>query len=167
MSSLVHLAAQRPSRILHPGDILVSEGDAGGDLHVLIEGTLAVERHGVTLATLTQPGTLVGEMSVLLGKPVTATVRATSVSRVRSIPHAASELRKDAELALRVAATVATRLDTTSALLVELSREHSGKHEAGILARIMNALHATTEEEAAVQRRDLFNDPMLWPRGPM
>lgn len=164
MSSLVHLAAQQPTRVLHEGDILVAEGDSGGELHVLLEGTLAVERDGVVLATLNQPGTLIGEMSVLLGKPITATVRATSISRVRSIPEASQELRRDAELAMRVAAIVATRLDTTSALLVELNREHSGHQERRLLGRIMDALHATSAEEAEVQRRDLFNDPSLWPR---
>jgi CRP/FNR family cyclic AMP-dependent transcriptional regulator len=167
MASLVHLAARVPTRILHPGDVLIAEGDKGGDLHVLIEGTLVVERDGVVLSTLSQPGTLIGEMSVLLGKPITADVKATAVSRVRSIPNAAEELKKDAELALRVAATVATRLDTTSALLVDLSREHSGKHEQGILGRIMTALHATSPEAAEGQRRDLFNDATFWPRGPM
>jgi len=167
MASLVHLAAQMPTRVLHPGDLLVAEGDTGGDLHVLIEGTLVVERDGVVLSTLSNPGTLIGEMSVLLGKPISADVKAQSVSRVRSIPNAAEELRRDAELALRVAATVATRLDTTSALLVDLSREHAGHHEQGILGRIMTALHATSPEAAEVQRRDLFNDPTFWPRGPM
>ncbi|MEO6396454.1 MAG: hypothetical protein ABIO40_11150, partial [Devosia sp.] len=78
-------------------------------------------------------------------------------------------LKSDAVLASRIAAILAARLDATSALLVELSREHGGKpHDKGILARIMGALiappHAPTEDKST----DLFTiDPALWPRGPL
>jgi CRP/FNR family transcriptional regulator, cyclic AMP receptor protein len=154
--------------LLEPGQVLLAEGAAGGSLHVLITGELVVERDGVVLATLTQPGTLVGEMSVLLHRANSATVRATKPSRVRTIADAANVMASDPTLAVKVASLLASRLDATSALSVQLSHEHSGKpHEQGLLGRIFGALHVDGDE--TVQRHDLFGgvDPALWPRGPM
>jgi CRP/FNR family cyclic AMP-dependent transcriptional regulator len=152
---------------LDAGTILVTEGTPGGDLHVLLDGELDVERGGVKLATLTQPGTLIGEMSVLLGRPATATVRVGKPSRVRTISNASAALEKDPRLAMRVAAILATRLDATSALLVDLTHQHGDKpHERGILERIMGALHTFGDDTAEIERIDLFGAD-AWPRGPM
>jgi CRP-like cAMP-binding protein len=167
MTSLVELIADQPTRTLQPGDVLMAEGETGGDLHVLLLGELAVERGGVVLATLDNPGTLVGEMSVLLGRPATATVRAAREARVRTLRNAAKALEADAVLATRVAALVAARLDATSALLVELSHEHGGSApQKGLLARVMATLIGAPKPKAG--ETDLFTvDPALWPRGPM
>lgn len=166
MTSFVDLTANQPTRSLQPGDVLISEGDPGGDLYVLLLGELAVERDGVKLASLSNPGALLGEMSVLLGIKSSATVRAVRETRVRVVKDAAKVLEHEPVLALRLAATVANRLDATSGLLVEMSREHSGTREQGLLSRIMAALHVD-EDPQELSRPDLFNDPGLWPRGPM
>jgi CRP-like cAMP-binding protein len=168
MTSLVELIADQPTRTLQAGDILMTEGESGGDLHVLLLGELAVERGGVTIATLSNPGTMVGEMSVLLGRPATATVRAAREARVRTLKNAQKALEADAVLAMRVAALVAARLDATSAVLVELSHEHGGKaHEKSLLARVMSTLMGAPKSKAD-DSTDLFTvDPALWPRGPM
>ncbi|MEQ1768292.1 MAG: cyclic nucleotide-binding domain-containing protein, partial [Devosia sp.] len=162
MPSIIDLTAAEPINVLAPGETLVAEGASGGTLYVLISGTLSVERDGVKLATLTQPGTLIGEMSVLLGTPASANVRADSEARVRIIADAAKVLATDAHLATKVAATLASRLDATSALLVALSAEHTGKpHEEGLLSRIFHAL--TVTDDATVARSDLFGSD-AWPR---
>jgi CRP-like cAMP-binding protein len=157
MSNTADASVTEPIRDLASGDTLVAEGASGGDLHVLLSGALSVERGGVTLATLTLPGTLVGEMSVLLGTPASATVRAAGPARVRTIANAAAVLEADPRLAMRVAATVARRLDATSALLVELSHQHADKpSEQTLLSRIMGALHVMGDGVSEVERRDLF-----------
>jgi hypothetical protein len=46
---------------------------------------------------------------------------------------------------MRVGALVAGRLDATSALLVELSKQHDGS-ERNVFARILNALHMPAVE---------------------
>jgi CRP-like cAMP-binding protein len=61
---------------LAPGEELMRQGDPGGDLYVLEQGELVVERDGVAIAEISRPDSLVGEMSVVLGTPASATVRA-------------------------------------------------------------------------------------------
>lgn len=139
---LLAMTATQDGRSLRPEEILIVQGEPGGDLFILEYGVLAVERDGVEIATLTEPGTLVGEMSVLLGSSNSATVRAVSDGRVRVIRNAKRYLASDPELSLSIAALVAGRLDATSALLVELSSEHVGKPtEQGLLSRIFSAIH--------------------------
>lgn len=163
MPSLLSLLAAQPVRSLARGELLVAEGGPPGDLFVLESGTLAVERDGVRLATVTQPGAPVGEMSLLLGTHHSASVRADSEARVRVLPNASAALDADPALSRQLAALLAARLDATSALLVEMSRTHHGEHEQGLFGRLLDALHlpAIDADYFVVQRSDMFggDDP--------
>jgi CRP-like cAMP-binding protein len=122
MASLLTLTYSQPTLALEPGDVLIKEGDIGGDLYVLESGRLSVERDGVMLATISAPGALVGEMSVLLGTEHTATVRAERPTSVRVVKDALAYLERQPLVALRVAMLLSQRLDATSIALVELSK---------------------------------------------
>lgn len=163
-----HIASQ-PTRTLEPGETLLIEGEGHGDIHVLLMGELIIERGGVKLASLSNPGTVVGEMSVLLSRPATATVRAVRPTRIRSLAEAARLMAGDAELAMHIAALVAARLDATSSVVVDLSRELSGKpQEQGMLGRLFSALHITPKTAISDERIDLFvEEPSNWPRTPL
>ncbi len=158
MAGLLTLTTNLPSRTVMPGEILIAQGETGGDLFVLETGRLSVERDGVVIATLAQPGTLVGELSVLLGITHTATVRAEAESRLKIIRDARGYLEDNPKLLFRVAALVAGRLDATSALLVDLNRQHSGKNEQGLLARIFASLHRPASDETSLPGT-LFEKP--------
>ena len=148
MTSLLALTATRPTRTLAAGEILLVQGEGGGDLFLLMSGKLLVVRDGVSIATIYQPGTLVGEMSVLLREQNSATVRAETETRVRVISDAIKLLDSEPDLARRVATLVAGRLDATSALLVELSKQNKGKaSEQGLLSRILTTLYSPVAGE--------------------
>ena len=159
MSGIEGLAASGVVRTLVAGEVLIAEGEEGGHLYVLEDGQLTVERGGVTLATISQPNALIGEMSVLLGTRNSATVRAVGAVTLREVADAAARLRRDPELAFRMAALLAARLEATSALLVNLSGQ-TPKHderERGLLASIFAALTSPSEAEIGViTRRDIF-----------
>lgn len=147
MTSLLALTASRPTRTLADGEVLLVQGEGGGDLFILLSGKLAVVRDGVSIATISLPGTLVGEMSVLLGIRNSATVRAERETKVRVIRDANTLLETEPGLARRVAALVAGRLDATSALLVELAKQNKGKTEQGLLTRILSTLYSPAPGE--------------------
>ena len=141
MASLLTLTFSQPTRTLAAGEVLIKEGDPGGDLYVLESGKLTVSRAGVTLATITAQGALIGEMSVLLGTENTATVTADKATTVRVVKDALAFLERQPLVALRVAMLLSQRLDATSALLVEMQKDSKGKGpEAGIFGRLMSAL---------------------------
>ncbi len=159
MASILTVASSRPTRVLEPNETLLVQGEPGGALYVLEDGELLVERDGVPVTTISHRNALVGEMSVLLDKPHSATVRAVGIATVRTIEDAKSHLLADPEMALGLASLVAGRLDATTAVLVQLSREHPGKTEQGFLARILSAIHlplADDDDVTDIARNDLF-----------
>ena len=141
MASILTLVVGQPKRELSAGEILIEEGEAGGELFVLEKGRLVVERDGVEIARIIEPGALIGEISVLLGVDHSATVRAVAPSTVRVIEDGIPFLERTPLMALHVATLACERLDRTSAVLVELRKETEGKaSEQGILSRIFSAL---------------------------
>jgi len=141
MPSILTLTQDLPVRTLEPGDTLMREAEQGGNLYILESGRLVVERQGVKIADIKEPGAIIGEMSVLLGNESSATVRAERECRIRVIEDAIAFLERTPLVALHVATLACARLDATSALLVELRKETTGKaQEQSLLNRIFSSL---------------------------
>lgn len=71
-------------RIARAGETLMTEGEQGDEAYVVERGLLRVTREGVLLAEL-QKGDWVGEMSLLLEEPRSATVVAVTNAQLRRI----------------------------------------------------------------------------------
>ncbi len=109
------------------GSLVVQEGGRTGHLYVLIEGRLEVIKGDTAVAALTEPGAVLGEMSVLLDQPHTATVRAAADSGViYQIEDAASFLRQQPNVALLIARMLAQRLNAANTYLADLKRQYAG-----------------------------------------
>ena len=67
-------SAQLPEVEFAAGDPVVTEGGESGELWVLVSGELTVSKGGELVNTITRPGAIVGEISVLLGTRHGATV---------------------------------------------------------------------------------------------
>ena len=108
------------------GTEVLHEGGRTGHLYVLIEGRLDVVKGDTVVATLTEPGAVLGEMSVLLDQPHTATVRAAQDSVIYEIDDAASFLRQQPAVALVIARMLAQRLNVANTYLADLKRQYGG-----------------------------------------
>jgi CRP/FNR family transcriptional regulator, cyclic AMP receptor protein len=102
---------------LPAGTILTREGATGGIAYILASGTAEVLRGGRRLALL-GPGDVVGELSLIDGKPRSATVKAVSDLEVLEIDarDLASLLRKAPEVTRNLLVALAGRLRETDAL---------------------------------------------------
>jgi len=108
---LAPLARMAESRIVAPGERIVSEGELGDELYLIVYGRVAVSKGGHRLASL-GPGESFGEISVLDEGPRTATVTAIEQTEVLAI---ASEdfyeiLHEQAEIAEGVIRILVKRL---------------------------------------------------------
>lgn len=109
------------------GALVVSEGGiSSGHLYVLLEGKLEVLKSDMVVASIADPGAVFGEMSVLLGLPHTATVRACSDSVIYELEDAASFLLQKPDVALLLARTPARRLNIANTYLADLKRQYAG-----------------------------------------
>ena len=113
-------------RHVAPGTLVVHEGSRTGHLYVLIEGRLEVIKGDTVVANITEPGAVLGEMSVLLDLPHTATVRAAADSAIYEIDDAASFLRKEPEVSLLIARMLAQRLNVANTYLADLMHQYAG-----------------------------------------
>ena len=114
-------------RNISAGTIVIHEGGTSGHLYVLIEGRLEVLKGDTVVASIGEPGAVLGEMSVLLDKPHTATVRAASDSTMYEFADAASFLREQPEVALLLARLLAERLNVATTYLADLSQQYGGQ----------------------------------------
>ncbi len=106
--------------------LVIREGDTTGRLYVLIEGKLEVVKGGTVVATVSEPGAILGEMSVLLHQPHTATVRAAGPAKVYMFDDAAGFMRSQPEVALLVAQMLAQRLNAATTYLADIKRQYAG-----------------------------------------
>jgi CRP/FNR family cyclic AMP-dependent transcriptional regulator len=104
------------------GAVLIPEGGKLNTMFVLRSGELEVLREGISVTTIRQPGTIFGEMSVLLDAPHSATVRAVTAVEVFVIPDAMHVLEGHPRLLLQIAKLLAKRVANTTATLVAVER---------------------------------------------
>ena len=119
-------------RDVSAGAFVLHEGHTTGYLYVLIEGRLEVIKGDTVVATITEPGAILGEMSVLLHQPHSATVRAASVATIYEFSDAASFLRAQPAVALLIARLLAHRLHVATTYLADIKRQYAdhGNHLA-------------------------------------
>src|SRR3954466_3745135 len=112
-------------RNVSAGTLVLHEAGRTGHLYVLIEGRLEVIKGDSVVAVLTEPGAVLGEMSVLLDQPHTATVRAATDSAVYEFDDAASFLRDQPAVVLLIAQLLAQRLNVATTYLADLMQQYS------------------------------------------
>ena len=143
----------RSSRRVHalPGDLVIEEGAPGDSLYVVLSGALEItKREGardVVLATR-RGGESIGEMSLLERTPRSASARAVEPSELLEISPAAlrSVIEKNPSTAMAVLRTVAQRLRSTEASLMQSDKLASlGTLAAGLA-------HELNNPAAAIQR---------------
>ncbi|MGB8607240.1 Crp/Fnr family transcriptional regulator [Bradyrhizobium sp.] len=108
------------------GTLVIHEGGRTGHMYVLIEGRLEVVKGDTVVASIAEPGAVVGEMSVLLEQPHTATVRAASDSTIYEFGDAASFLQEQPAVALLIARLLAQRLNVATTYLADIKRQYAG-----------------------------------------
>lgn len=96
---------------LEPGDVVVRENESGRQMFVLLEGELVVSIKGREIDRLST-GTIFGEMTMIDGRPRSATVSAVSAGRLVALDRDGFRdlVQKAPEFALRVMSIMSHRL---------------------------------------------------------
>lgn len=110
--SQVKRLAAAAKEVSHPaGKAVSTEGLGGLAFHYILEGTARVSKEGRELRTL-GPGDYFGEISMIDGRPRSATVTVVEPMTVLAIPHQDFEgvIDKDPEFARQLLKTLCARL---------------------------------------------------------
>ena len=116
--------------VFKTGDTIMNEGDEGGELYVIVEGSVQIEKRAgdnltIKIAHAEKKGMMIGEMSLIDMKPRSATVRADSEVTMIVIEREAlvSLFDKDpkilATISLNIARALSDRLRSSNEMLAE------------------------------------------------
>jgi CRP-like cAMP-binding protein len=141
---MLALSAQLPEQAFAPGDAVVREGGTEGAIWVLVSGALTVRKGLVAVNRVTQPGALVGEISVLLGTPYGATVEATEPSVLRLAADGRALLASHTDIAWAVARGLAERLNFVTTYLADLKHQYG---DAPGLAMVPDVLRELAQHQ--------------------
>jgi CRP-like cAMP-binding protein len=137
---MVALSAHLPSVELAPGEIVVREGGPNGAIWILVSGALRVRKAGVMVNTITAPGALVGEMSVLLGTAHGATVEALEPSLLRRADDGAGFLASDPSITTLLAVGLAERLNYVTTYLADLKVQYGDAPGLSMVSDVLGEL---------------------------
>lgn len=126
MKSILDKCDESRKRSFPAGAVLLENGRRTGHLHVLASGSIEVLRGDTRVALVSEPGSVFGEMSLLLDVPHTATVRAVGDCQTFFYDDAAAFLRADPAITYAVAQLLAQRLNAATTYLVDLKRQYAG-----------------------------------------
>lgn len=153
---MLSLSAHLPIVEFAPGEAVVHEGGTSGGIWVLVSGALQVRKGDVPVNTIDQPGALVGEVSVLLGKANGATVVATAPSVLRHAADGTALLNSHPDITRLVAMTLAERLNFVTTYLADLKHQYGN---APGLAMVHEVLAQLSERQSPPARPGSARDP--------
>lgn len=148
MASILDYCTGLPRQTLPADSVLLGEGETSGRLYVLEEGTVEVLRNGTQVAIIDEPGSVFGEMSVLLDLPHTATVRTVSPVSAVVFNDAGMFLRSHPEIAFLLGRLLAERLNAATSYLADLKRQFADHSDhLGMVGEVLESLIHQQHEE--------------------
>jgi CRP/FNR family transcriptional regulator, cyclic AMP receptor protein len=155
VTDMLALSAHLPEVELGAGETLVQEGGTGGAIWVLVSGALQVRKGAIAVNTITQPGAMVGEISVLLSTDYGATVEATEPSRLRYAADGQAFLSDPVVTGL-VAVGLAERLNYVTSYLSDLKHQYG---DAPGLSMVPDVLTRLAQRQQPPARPGSVRDP--------
>lgn len=141
MADILDYCAGQPAMRFESGETIIPEGARLGKLFVLIDGQIEVVRKDTQVSHVDEPGSVLGEMSVLLDMPHSATVKALSDVNAYVIDDAMQFLESRSEVAIHIATLLARRLYYTTTYLVDLQQQIEGRrHDLDVVDQILGSL---------------------------
>jgi len=138
---ILQLTRDEPTLEVTDGDAVMRDGERSGALFILVEGGLEVRRHDQTIARFTEPGTIVGEMGLLLDVPATADVVAVGDTVVRRFDDAERCFDTNPEFARHLATVLAQRLWQVTTYLADLRDQYADRSDTlGLVPQVLGDL---------------------------
>lgn len=137
---MLALSANLPEVEFAPGEAVVHEGGASGSIWILVSGALRVRKGNIQVNTITDPGALIGEMSILQGIAHSATVEATQQSTLRHAADGHGLLASAPAITKLVAVGLAERLSFVTTYLADLTRQYADVPGLSMVSDVLSRL---------------------------
>ncbi len=156
MNDMLSLTKNLPEVTFAAGEVVLREGDSAGAIWVLVSGSLSVVKGGIVVNLITQPGAVVGEVSVLLDTVYGATVEATEPVVMRHAADGRALLASSPPVTTLVAMGLAERLNFITTYLVDLRHQYG---DAPGLSMIPDVLRELSQRQRPLAKVGSARDP--------
>lgn len=140
MSGILDIVAHLPRREAPAGEMLLEQGEAAASMLVLISGEVEVLHDKIRVARTAEPGAVFGEMSILLRRHCTASVRTLKPSVLAVVDQPERFLKESSEASLHVAVLLARRLEALNRYLVDVKTQYEGHDHLRMVDDVLNTL---------------------------
>lgn len=129
MQDVLELCREMETTTFAPGEVLLPENGQTGLLFVLVSGCLEVVKGNDPVTRIRQPGAFVGEISLLLDGPHTASVIARETSVCHVIRGGKEFLQRHPDVCLAVAELLAARMKGLIGYLADLRAQFADRED--------------------------------------
>jgi CRP/FNR family transcriptional regulator, cyclic AMP receptor protein len=140
MAQLFEILNMLPRRDFAAGETIIAQDSTTGMLFFLIDGEVEVSRDDVPLASTSEPGSVFGEMSALLGTSHRASVRAVVHSSFYVVEDGRHFLESHPIVSMHVSELLARRLDALNKYLVDVRQQFEGHDHLGMVDEVLEVL---------------------------
>jgi CRP/FNR family cyclic AMP-dependent transcriptional regulator len=140
MAQLFEILNTLPRRDFGAGETIIAEESTTGMLFFLIDGEVEVSKDDVPLAATSEPGSVFGEMSALLGTSHRASVKAVTPSSFYVVEDGRRFLESHPVVSMHVSELLARRLDALNKYLVDVRQQFEGHDHLGMVDEVLEVL---------------------------
>lgn len=155
MPNLLSFTKDLPTQKIDANQIIVQEGTSSQSLWILVDGQLQVKKGDVVINTITRPGAIIGEISILLKTNYSATVESLTSCELKYVEDAEAFLASP-EICRLVAEGLAERLSFLTVYLADLKNQYA---DAPGLAMVSDVLNELAQRQAPAAKPGSLRDP--------
>lgn len=142
MKDILHSCQSLPVESIEANQVILEEGDRSGLIFVLIEGEVQIRKRELEIIRVSEPGSILGEISALLDIPHMATVVTLTPSRFYKVENQTDFLRYNTQICYPMAVLLARRLNGVTNYLVDIKEQYSDQDDnhLGMMDEILATL---------------------------
>lgn len=140
MAGILDLVTDLPRQEVPAGEVVLEQGCPAPSMLILVSGEVEVLHDQIRVARTAEPGAVFGEMSILLQRTCTASVRTLRPSVFVRVEQPERFLRESSSASLHVAVLLARRLEALNRYLVDVKTQYEGHDHLGMVDDVLNTL---------------------------
>lgn len=141
MKSILDICSGLPESQLPAGEDVLIENGENGRLYILKSGAVEILKKDLQINVVSTPGSVFGEVSLLLKRPHMATVRTLEPSTFHVIEGGLKFLKANPDINLHIARLLASRLNSVTNYLVDLQQQFNEREDhLGMVDEVLESL---------------------------
>lgn len=130
-----------PTKVFQEGETIIQEGGCSDRLFFLVSGVLEVRRGEALIGEISETGSVIGEISVLLDRPHLSEVTAKTEAVFHVAEDAQGFLREHPEVNLHIALDLAKKVDALTCYITDLKQQYEGEEgHLGMVHEVLDSL---------------------------